>query len=49
MEKRTYIQPKMEVAVMPGDALLVFNPSPGLNPAPKRVVDPTTVRRTEVF
>jgi hypothetical protein len=38
MTKRTYIQPKMNVAVMPQYALMSFNNSPGeeLNPAPKR-------------
>ena len=57
MEKRTYLQPKMEVAVLPKDALMVPQPLAGSptmgtvgantgNGAPKRV-DP--VRRTEVF
>lgn len=41
MNKKMYKEPKIDVAVMPGDALLVFNPSPDLNPAPKRVVTPT--------
>ena len=57
MEKRTYLQPKMEVAVLPKDALMneialassgsmgTVGPNTG-NGAPKRV-DP--VRRTEVF
>lgn len=58
MEKRTYIQPEMEVAVLPQDALmgedLILSSSESMgtvgtntgNGAPKRV-DP--VRRTEVF
>lgn len=56
MEKRTYIQPEMKVAVMPKDALLMgedlilsSSGSMGTVGAPKRIVDPTTVRRTEVF
>lgn len=56
MEKRTYIQPEMKVAVMPKDALmgedLILSSSGSMGTvggAPKRIVDPTTVRRTEVF
>lgn len=54
MKKRTYIQPKMVVAVLPQDALmdeiiaLAGSPTMGtVGAAPKRVADP--VRRTEVF
>jgi len=38
MKKRTYIQPEMEVAVMPKYAMMDFPASPGdeFNPAPKR-------------
>ena len=45
MEKRTYIQPKMNVAVMPKYALMGFQNSPTedqYNPAPGR-------QRTPVF
>jgi hypothetical protein len=41
MEKRTYIQPKTSMAVMPKYAMMGFQPSPTINPAPKR--------RTPVF
>ena len=45
MEKRTYIQPEMKVAVMPKYAMMGFIPSPtdgSQDPtAPKRVVTPT--------
>ena len=45
MEKRTYIQPEMKVAVMPKYAMMGFNPSPtdgSQDPtASKRVVTPT--------
>jgi hypothetical protein len=41
MEKRTYIEPEMNVAVMPKYALMGFNNSPGedVNPhlSPKRL------------
>ena len=36
MKKRTYIQPEMEMAVMPKYALMEFQASPDFNPAPKR-------------
>ena len=38
MKKRTYIQPEMEMAVMPKYALMEFQGSPGeeFNPAPKQ-------------
>ena len=42
MEKKMYIEPKMETAVLPKDAMMGFNNSPGeefnpKNTAPKRI------------
>ena len=49
MKKRTYIQPEVEVAVMPKYAIMAWQNSPGVsfNPAPSwRPKNPT---RTPVF
>jgi len=42
MKKQTYIQPKTSMAVMPKYAMMGWQNSPTINPAPKR-------RTTEVF
>ena len=36
MEKRTYIQPKLEMAVLPKDAMMDFLASPIINPVQGR-------------